>query len=101
MGYYEQRSLGTRKGESSLPAMRQTLLGQTRVLSPRQLPTDHDYAGGHKRSIREYQSDQPSSKATSTFARNTSGRRTEKEKGMWGLDGSLHISRMLKNGGFH
>ena len=63
VGYYEQRSLGTRKGESSLPAMRQTLLGQTRVLSPRQLPTDHDYAGGHKRSIREYQSDQPSSKS--------------------------------------
>jgi hypothetical protein len=31
---------------------------QTRVLSPRQLPTDHDYAV----STREYQSDQPSQK---------------------------------------
>ena len=72
VGYFEQRSLGTRKGESSLPAMRQTDRGWTRVSSPRQLPTDHDYAGGHSCSIREYQSDQPSSKATSTFARNTS-----------------------------
>jgi len=32
--------------------------GQTRVPSPRQLPTDHDYAV----STREYQSDQPSQK---------------------------------------
>ena len=72
VGYYEQRSLGTRKGESSLPAMRQTVLGRTRAFSPRQLPTDHDYAGGLSRSIREYQSDQPSSRATPTFARNTS-----------------------------
>jgi hypothetical protein len=31
---------------------------QTRALSPRQLPTDHDYAV----STREYQSDQPSQK---------------------------------------
>jgi hypothetical protein len=68
VGYCEQRSLGTWKGESSLPAMRQTALGQTPVFSPRQLPTDHDQAGGHIRSIRKYQSDQPSSKATSTFA---------------------------------
>ena len=35
--------------------MRQDLI-QTRVSSPRQLPTDHDYAV----STREYQSDQPS-----------------------------------------
>ena len=72
VGYYEQRSLGIRKGESSLPAMRQTVLGRTRVFSPRQLPTDHDHAGGHSCPIREYQSDQPSSRATPTFARNTS-----------------------------
>jgi hypothetical protein len=32
--------------------------GRTRVASPRQLPTDHDYAV----STREYQSDQPSRK---------------------------------------
>ena len=32
--------------------------GQTRATSPRQLPTDHDYAA----STREYQSDQPSQK---------------------------------------
>lgn len=37
--------------------MRQAF-GQTRDLSPRQLPTDHDYAA----STREYQSDQPSQK---------------------------------------
>jgi hypothetical protein len=71
VGYCEQRSLGTRKGEPSSPAMRQTSDGQTRVFSPRQLPTDHDHAGGHLCSIREYQSDQPSSKATPTFALNT------------------------------
>jgi hypothetical protein len=35
--------------------------GRTRVTSPRQLPTDHDYDGVPlTRSIREYQSDQPS-----------------------------------------
>jgi hypothetical protein len=39
--------------ESMRPAFR-----QTRVSSPRQLPTDHDYAV----STREYQSDQPSQK---------------------------------------
>jgi hypothetical protein len=48
---------GTRKGESS-----KVLCGrsadQTRAYSPRQLPTDHDYAV----STREYQSDQPSRK---------------------------------------
>jgi hypothetical protein len=38
-------------------AMRQAF-GQTRAISPRQLPTDHDYAA----STREYQSDQPSQK---------------------------------------
>ena len=95
VGYYEQRSLGTRKGETSLPAMRQTDLGQTRVSSPRQLPTDHDHAGGHKCSIREYQSEQPSSKATSTFARNPSHREERRRKRKIGLDGSLHISRKV------
>jgi hypothetical protein len=52
--------------------MRQVDTDRTRVFSPRQLPTDHDYAGGQSCSIREYQSDQPSSKAASTFARNAS-----------------------------
>jgi len=32
---------------------------ETRVVSQRQLPTDHDHDGGHS-PIREYQSDQPS-----------------------------------------
>jgi hypothetical protein len=50
--------------------MRQVDTDRTRVFSQRQLPTDHDYAGGLKGSIREYQSDQPSLKAASTFARN-------------------------------
>jgi hypothetical protein len=36
--------------------------GVTRDISPRQLPTDHDYAV----STREYQSDQPSSPASAT-----------------------------------
>ena len=37
---------------------------RTRVSSPRQLPTNHDYAGGPNGPIREYQSDQPSSIAS-------------------------------------
>jgi hypothetical protein len=36
------------------------LFGPTRDPSPRQLPTNHDYAGGPHGPIREYQSDQPS-----------------------------------------
>ena len=36
--------------------------GRTRDASPRQLPTDHDCDGGPSGSIREYQSDQPSTK---------------------------------------
>jgi hypothetical protein len=36
------------------------LQGRTRDVSPRQLPTNHDHAGGRSRSIHEYQSDQPS-----------------------------------------
>jgi hypothetical protein len=51
-------------------AMRQVDTDRTRDSSQRQLPTDHDYAGGRPRPIREYQSDQPSSKAASTFAWN-------------------------------
>jgi hypothetical protein len=42
--------------------MRQGLRDLTRAISPRQLPTDHDYAVP----TREYQSDQPSSPAVST-----------------------------------
>jgi hypothetical protein len=52
-----------------VPAMRQALRGQTRAASPRQLPTNHDYAGGPNGSIREYQSDQPSSIVCSVLAR--------------------------------
>ena len=40
-------------------AMRQAL-SRTRDFSPRPLPTDHDYDGESRDSIREYQSDQPS-----------------------------------------
>jgi hypothetical protein len=49
--------------------MRQAQTGWTRVSSPRQLPTNHDYAGGPNGSIREYQSDQPSLFACPAFAR--------------------------------
>src|SRR6476620_11402504 len=55
-------SSGTRHGESSTKPMRQGLRDLTRAFSPRQLPTDHDYAVP----TREYQSDQPSSTAVST-----------------------------------
>jgi hypothetical protein len=36
------------------------LHGQTRAISPRQLPTNHDHDGECSHSIHEYQSDQPS-----------------------------------------
>ena len=49
--------------------MRQAPRGRTRVSSQRQLPTNHDYAGGPTGSIREYQSDQPSYTACSALAR--------------------------------
>jgi len=49
--------------------MRQALWGRIRATSPRQLPTNHDYAGGPNGSIREYQSDQPSSTACPALAR--------------------------------
>jgi hypothetical protein len=42
--------------------------GQTRAFSPRQLPTDHDHAGEPSRSIREYQSDLPSTSVASAAA---------------------------------
>ena len=35
-------------------SMRQVNSDRTRVSSQRQLPTDHDYAGGQSCSIREY-----------------------------------------------
>jgi len=78
LGHCGQRSHGTRKGESSPPPMRQVDTDRTRVLSQRQLPTDHDYAGGQRCSIREYQGDQPSLNANSTFARNAPPRRERK-----------------------
>ena len=49
--------------------MRQDLRVRTRVTSPRQLPTNHDYAGGPQGSIREYQNDQPSSLLAPALAR--------------------------------
>ncbi len=59
----------------------------------RQLPTDHDYAGGHSRSIREYQSDQTSCKAASTLCSKFPTQRGGKKKEKQGeLDRSLHIS---------
>lgn len=59
--YAERRILET--------PLRQAPMGRTRDLSARQLPTNHDYAGGPNGSIREYQSDQPSSTAGSALAR--------------------------------
>src|SRR6266581_2713159 len=50
---------GTRKGEPSMNLCGGPP-GSTRALSPRQLPTDHDYAVP----TREYQSDQPSRQPT-------------------------------------
>jgi hypothetical protein len=45
---------------------------RTRVVSPRQLPTDHDYAV----STREYQSDQPSQKLLDRYPLSSFKRQT-------------------------
>jgi hypothetical protein len=50
-------------------ALRQAPRGRTSAISLRQLPTNHDYAGGPTGSIREYQSDQPSLTACPALAR--------------------------------
>jgi hypothetical protein len=47
-------------------------LRQTRVISPRQLPTDHDYAV----STREYQGDQPSQKLLGRYPLSSFKRQT-------------------------
>jgi hypothetical protein len=65
----EQGLKGTRKGESSwLLCDRPVWAGLAPLVrgSSRRI---HDYVGGPSGSIHEYQSDQPSSKASSAFAR--------------------------------
>lgn len=60
-------------------------VGRIRATSPRQLPTNHDYAGGPSGSIREYQGDQPSSTACSALARavpSTKGDRKDEERSL-------------------
>ena len=47
--------------------LRHSPTGIIRVLSARQLPTDHDYDGEPLGSIRGYQGDQPSSTAASVL----------------------------------
>ena len=72
---------GTRKGESSsLLCDRSFATGLATLVrgSSRRI---HDNVGGPSGSIHEYQSDQPSSKASSTFARTAlPGRKYEKVK---------------------
>jgi hypothetical protein len=60
--------------------MRQAPWGRTRATSPRQLPTNHDYAGVPYGSIREYQSDQPSSTACPALARVVPATEEDKKK---------------------
>ena len=63
--------------------LRQAPVGRTRDPSARQLPTNHDYAGGPNGSIREYQSDQPSSTAGSALAQvvhQNGGKEAKKKK---------------------
>jgi hypothetical protein len=55
-----------------LECPRRPAFRQTRVFSPRQLPTDHDYAV----STREYQSDQPSQKLLDRYPLSSSKRQT-------------------------
>src|SRR5437867_9702614 len=67
--------------------------GRTRDASPRQLPTDHDYAGAPSGPIRGYQSDQPSTLPfdrrllCSPFA--ATARRIDEDVGT--IDRSFHI----------
>jgi hypothetical protein len=66
------RSRGKHEGESSAEVCDR--LCRTRVVSQRQLPTDHDYAV----STREYQTDQSSLKTAPTAARSVFGKRKRK-----------------------
>jgi hypothetical protein len=76
------RSRSKHEGESSSFPMRQAI-GRTRVISQRQLPTDHDYAVP----TREYQLDQ-SSPLTATTAADPV---LDQKKRPAHLDRSLHI----------
>ena len=60
MGRAERAAVGGPTGRRILVAPMRQAAGRTRDTSPRQLPTDHDYAGAPSGPIREYQSDQPS-----------------------------------------
>src|SRR5438093_7507116 len=62
--------------------------GSTRATSPRQLPTDHDYAVP----TREYQSDQPSRFGASTVPRAACVERMRCVDQRANLTGSFHIS---------
>jgi hypothetical protein len=66
-----------------------SVFGPTRVLSPRKLPTDHDYAA----STREYQSDQPSRQASRPPLALPSRRNksNDEEKQLLVVDRSFHI----------
>src|SRR5256885_17077014 len=70
--------------------------GRTRDPSPRQLPTDHDH-DGELRSIREYQSDQPSMRPPrpppAPLQRDKKGKVTST------FDRSFHIRSVTRNGG--
>ena len=70
--------------------------GRTRDPSPRQLPTDHDH-DGELRSIREYQSDQPSMRPPrpppAPLQRDKKGKVTST------FDRSFHIRSVTRDGG--
>jgi len=65
----EQGLKGTRKGESSSLLCDRSLATGFAPLVRGSSRRIHDYVGGPSGSIHEYQSDQPSSKASSAFAR--------------------------------
>ena len=82
------RSQGKHEGESSSSLCDR--LSRTRDLSPRQLPTDHDYAV----STREYQTDQSSLKSAPAVAGSVLEKQKQQQKQSHrcaGVDGSLHI----------
>src|SRR5207249_9062679 len=92
----ERATVGGHTGRTILVAPKRQASGGPRDPSPRQLPADHDH-DGELRSIREYQSDQPSMRPPrpppAPLQRDKKGKVTST------FDRSFHIRSVTRDGG--
>src|SRR5213078_57481 len=89
-------TVGGHPGRRILGAPTRQAGGRTRDTSPRQLPTDHDH-DGEPSSIREYQSDQPSTRPPRPPPAPLQQNQDQKVKST--LDRSFHIRSVTRDGG--